>query len=578
MKVGELFLALGLAVKDEQFNAAETVIKRLEADLKRVSLNALKARTNVQKAMTTIGLAPPAVAAKRTLKDLVGSGGAVTSTFRRMAAAAVGFFAVSKAKGLVTDVVDLGGKLKDTAQKTGLSAEALQEFGYAAAQNSSSLEEFGDAATKLSKGLVEASKTGKGPVAEAFSSLGISMTDPAVKSKNLEQIMYLVASQFERMPDGANKTAAALKLFGKSGANLIPTLNLGVRGLAELRKKAQDTGNVMSGQTVNALDDFGDQLDEAKGQLIGLRNQGIAAILPVLKDLLTRFQGWIETNREMIRTTIADTVYALAEALRLLGTVLTFVIKHWKAFAVVLSAVAIVNTLMGIAKAVVFFQTVLSAASLAAAASWAAILGPIFLIAAALVGLGIVVYKFRDKIKAALLAVGRFFVNVWRSIKVGVRTAVDSFKQFGSDIISWFESVGQAIVDAFKAAFDWVANKARETVGAIRNAPVIKQVVDFVAGDEPTGPAFDFAGTVAASAASARSQAALDSALGSRFATPSRTIPESKGAAINNQSSYAITVNAANADAKDVAKLVTDKIREHDENQRRRMAANLGLR
>jgi phage-related protein len=382
-----------------------------------------------------------------------------------------------------------------------------------------------------------------------------------VKSKNLEQIMFLVASQFERMPDGAQKTALSMQLFGKSGANLIPTLNLGVRGLADLRETARKTGNVMSGQTVDALDNFGDQLDEAKGQLTGLRNQGIAALLPLLKDMLTRFQAWIEANRELIVSKIKDVVYALAEALKLLGTAIAFAVEHWEIFLAILAVVAI-----------------------KAAIAWAAMLGPVGLVGAAIIALGLTIYKFRDKIGAALRAVGRFFVDLWQDIKAGVQAAIEavggvfeSIKQFRDDIVGVFVGIGKAIIKVFTDAFDWVANKAKETVGAIRNAPVIRQVVDFVAGEQTGGPKFE--NVVQASAASARSRAALDSTFGGRFSTPGvGGAGVTTNPAVNNQSSYAITVNAANADAKEVAKVVTDKIREHDEQQRRRMAASLGLR
>lgn len=576
MNVGELFLQLGLAVDDEKFNAGTAAIKKLQNELKRVSLNALTARQNTGKALKMIGLSPPARAANKTLKELFAGGNRVSSTFARMASAAAAFFAVSKVKGMVSDVIELGGKLDDTAQKTGLSRKALQEFGFAAVQNGSSVEEFAGAVTKLSKGLVESAKTGKGPVSEAFRSMGISMRDPAVKSKNLEQILYLVASRFETMPDGAEKTALAMKLFGKSGADLIPTLNKGVRGLAELRTKANDLGFVLSDKTISDLDSFGDQIDEAKAGLQALRNQGVAALLPLLKELLTRFQTWVSTNQELIRTTIADVVYALAEALKLLGTILIFVIEHWKIFAAVIGSLVVIKTVTALVAALVFLKSVFIAVGIAAKAAWLSALGPVGLIVAAIALLGVVLYKYRDKVKAVLFAVGRFFKNLWTSIKTGVVSTFNEVVGFVTgyidDIKQVFIDVGNAIMKIFTDAFNFVANKAKATVNAIRNAPVIKQVVDFVGGEQPTGPSFT--DTVLGAAAGARSAAASASV----FPSPSRGVPSGRSPSVNQNSNYAITVNAANADAKEVSKMVADRLREYDERVRRETFANLGIK
>ena len=62
------------------------------------------------------------------------------------------------------------------------------------------------------------------------------------------------------MEDGAGKTALAIKLFGKSGADLIPLLNQGRAGIKELTDEAAKLGIVISTETAAKAEQFNDTL------------------------------------------------------------------------------------------------------------------------------------------------------------------------------------------------------------------------------------------------------------------------------------------------------------------------------
>lgn len=67
---------------------------------------------------------------------------------------------------------------------------------------------------------------GSNPAGKALAALGISATDAAGQVKGVDEVMIAVADKFAAVQDGRAKTAIAMQLFGKSGAQLIPTLNL----------------------------------------------------------------------------------------------------------------------------------------------------------------------------------------------------------------------------------------------------------------------------------------------------------------------------------------------------------------
>ena len=92
--------------------------------------------------------------------------------------------------------------------------------------------------------------------------------------KSSAQVLTEIAGKFEGSADGANKTAAAMALLGKSGRELIPLLNEGAAGLDEMQKTAQNMGLVIDQNTSNAVQKFNDNL-----KILGKTKEGIANLV-----------------------------------------------------------------------------------------------------------------------------------------------------------------------------------------------------------------------------------------------------------------------------------------------------------
>jgi len=88
--------------------------------------------------------------------------------------------------------------------------------------------------------------------ASALGALGITYTDAHGKMLPMSTLLPQVADKFAKMPDGAEKSAAAMKLFGKGGLAMLPFLNKGAAGLRELGIESDKTGNTMSGKMLDA--------------------------------------------------------------------------------------------------------------------------------------------------------------------------------------------------------------------------------------------------------------------------------------------------------------------------------------
>lgn len=160
-------------------------------------------------------------------------------------------------------------QLPKLSQKTGLSVESLSLLKPIAEQAGSSLEGLATGLKKLSTAMVEAAGGSKEQI-EAFSKLGVSVTDAAGQIRPTEDVLLDLADAFAAMPDGAQKSAMAIRLFGKTGTDLIPFLNQGRTGIEQLKQKFRELGLEISGDTAKAAEKFNDTMDTVKQALSGV--------------------------------------------------------------------------------------------------------------------------------------------------------------------------------------------------------------------------------------------------------------------------------------------------------------------
>jgi len=107
--------------------------------------------------------------------------------------------------------------LAKQAQMAGVTVESLSKLAYAAKLADVSQEELVGSMARLAKGMGEASQ-GTGEALKAFQALKI---DPA-QLKGTDDALLKITEKFAQFEDGAEKTALAIALFGRSGAKLIP--------------------------------------------------------------------------------------------------------------------------------------------------------------------------------------------------------------------------------------------------------------------------------------------------------------------------------------------------------------------
>jgi hypothetical protein len=90
----------------------------------------------------------------------------------------------------------------------------------------------------------------------AFQKLGISTVDAGGKQKDFNTILFEVADKFKSMPNGIDKTALSMELFGRSGKEMVKVLNLGSQGIRDLEQQAEKLGLTLTPETVGKVEAY----------------------------------------------------------------------------------------------------------------------------------------------------------------------------------------------------------------------------------------------------------------------------------------------------------------------------------
>jgi len=232
------------------------------------------------------------VALNRGLNSLETTAKGVTGAMRGLTGASAGLsgalgalaplLSVAGLASLVKGTLDAADNMNDLAQSTGVSVEALSRFNKAAAVSGTNLEGVSKGLVKLNKAMVDAATGGKESAA-TFQALGVNVKNADGSLKSADRVMLEVANRFKAMPDGAVKTALALRLFGKSGAELVPLLNMGGDAIDKMSTK-------MTTAFAKKADEYADKLAVLGGKVRALGMDLTIALLPALDqitDMLT---------------------------------------------------------------------------------------------------------------------------------------------------------------------------------------------------------------------------------------------------------------------------------------------------
>lgn len=180
----------------------------------------------------------------------------------------------------VKSQIDAADALNDLSKRLNVTVEELAGYKFVASQTGTSVEALATGFRKLQISLVDANTNRE--LAETFRILGVTAKEPT-------QAMLQLADGFKALGDRPERVAAAFRVLGKSGTELIPAL----AGGSEELQKMLDRGKQLSGVTTEAArqaDEFNDQLAELKTVAGGLALEFGTRLIPALTEVAKAMQ------------------------------------------------------------------------------------------------------------------------------------------------------------------------------------------------------------------------------------------------------------------------------------------------
>lgn len=209
-----------------------------------------------------------------------------------------------------------GATFDDISQRTGVSGAAISELAHAADMSGTSIESLERGLKKMQQTITAAGDGTKSAV-DALSAVGLSIEDLARKSG--DQQLSVIAEALSGISDPGERAARAMDILGKSGAELLPMLNGGAKGLQQMRDEAKSLGIAMSGEDTKAAASLDDAIVKLWNTVKGFSNVIGASLAPLLTkvaDVVTTIVGvsnqWINNNRGLVAALAAAGIAAVA--------------------------------------------------------------------------------------------------------------------------------------------------------------------------------------------------------------------------------------------------------------------------
>jgi molecular chaperone GrpE (heat shock protein) len=228
----------------------------------------------------------------KSVNSLGQSFGKLVAVIGTMAAAYIG---VSTIKSAISYTQEYGLAVAKLARETGMATEQASELiavGHHMGIGADDLSRsFGILAKKL-KGVQDEETgvtTGAMAASDILKSLGVTVTTTDGQLRPLAELIPEISAAFVKMPDGVAKTGLAMQLFGRSGKDMIPFLNLGPTAMKELAEEANKLGVVLGPENVQQIKNYTFAQRDMSEAMGGIKLMIGMELMPALTSLMQWF-------------------------------------------------------------------------------------------------------------------------------------------------------------------------------------------------------------------------------------------------------------------------------------------------
>lgn len=176
------------------------------------------------------------------------------------------------------------------ARQLGMTFEQMSGLSLAANLSGTSMEEVGRAALLADRRFVEAQQ-GVASAARAFALAGVNINDLA--GLDSTERFQALAEAIGNLPTSAERAAAAMQIFGRSGANLLNLFENGAAVIQQSIEDAQAFGLALTDVQASNVEAMNDSFERAGGAITGIIRQITAYLAPAITGIANKFTEFV---------------------------------------------------------------------------------------------------------------------------------------------------------------------------------------------------------------------------------------------------------------------------------------------
>lgn len=363
-------------------------------------------------------------------------------------AASVATAVTGAAYAMVNDFANTATELDQLTKRLNVNAEAFQATAYAAKSYGIEQDQLADGMKELSMRAGEFALTGEGSFKDVAAQLGLTREQVKSYGNDVNGLFDLVRDKLAGIQNQGQRQFLADALFGGGLADVGGEFfSQTSANIAALQKQAQESGLVISQETIDMAREYTREMDFLQARIKGLWNIVAANLLPVFTRITRQAKEFFDLHGEDIVDGLTAAINGLITAIKYLGVAAAIAMPYLIGSAAIASwakLIALTNTLTGA------FMAMRTGALLA----WAAAAAGPALVGAAILSLILIVQDLYTYFTGGDSVTGRIIDGLGKPV-------VDKIKQAWTDLKQWFKDwiadVGQWFADLIP---DWLKNPA----------------------------------------------------------------------------------------------------------------------
>lgn len=338
-------------------------------------------------------------------------------------------------------------ELNTLAKQTGLSVEEIQKFQYASDIVDVSTDTMISSLSKLKKNMSSTSTD----VQEAFNKLGLSVYDNNGKFKDISLVFNDVLMGLSQIPNETERDIIAMQLFGKSADQLAGIIDDGGQALRQLGAEAEASGLILSGETLDSLNEVQDQIDKIKATVQQTIATTGAKVMDTIAPIIEKVINGISKILEFIGNLSSEQL----ELILIIGTIVASI----SPIAGIVSGIA-----SAVSSVIAFLPTITAFVSA----------NPILLIATAVLTLAGIIIANWDKIKAIFEEIKEKVKDVFNTIVEFVKEKINALIGVLNKPIQFINKILEGLNKIQFDIPDWIPLIGGKHFGF--NIPLIKEI------------------------------------------------------------------------------------------------------